>query len=87
MSNSNNNSGAEVLGKIFLAVIAIVVILSLAALLFQLVVFNLGVVGLAAAFGATVSKISFGTALGGIFVLSALRNVFSGSPVSISKDA
>lgn len=49
----------------------------LAALVFKLFIWNLGVVYLGAACGATISKISFSTAIGGVFILGALRGIFS----------
>lgn len=55
----------------------------LAALVFQVVLWNLGVVGLAAALGASVGEISFLTALGGLLVVSTLRSIISGTEYKV----
>jgi hypothetical protein len=52
--------------------------LALGALFFKYLTWNLGVVGLASALGATVHKISFATALGAVFLLTTLRSILTG---------
>lgn len=59
--------------------VAIFVGLIVAALVFQGLVWNLGVVGLAAACGAAVSKIGFWTAFGAVFLTTTLKSIISGT--------
>jgi 1,4-dihydroxy-2-naphthoate octaprenyltransferase len=71
--------------KVVCWTIGVVLALVLATVAFQLLVWNLGIVGLATALGASVSKISFWTALGGLFAWSAVGGLLHGSPVAVNK--
>lgn len=73
-----------VLGAVVIA-LAIAAIFALSALIFKAVVWNLGVVGLAAALGAPVGKIGFWTALGGVFVVMMIGQMLHG-PVKIERN-
>jgi hypothetical protein len=61
---------------------AIFVGLLVGALVFQGIVWNLGVVGLAAACGATVAKIGFWTGFGAVFLTTTLKSIISGTDSS-----
>ena len=60
-------------------VAAIFAAIALGAVIFQAFVWNLGVVGLAAACGATVSKIGFWTAFGAVWLTTTLKSIISGT--------
>lgn len=64
----------EFLGSVLAAAATLFVIVALAALVFAFG-WNLGVVGLAAAAGASVSTIGFWTAFGGVIALSVVRGL------------
>lgn len=69
-------SGLGIAGLIFVGLLV-------GALVFQALVWNLGVVGLAAACGAAVSKIGFWTGFGALFLTTTLRSIVSGTGSSI----
>lgn len=54
------------------------------AFVFANVTWNVGVVGLAAALGASVSKISFTTGLGAVFVSASIKELLRGKPMAQS---
>lgn len=59
-----------------IAVLAPICIL-VKAFVFQVLAWNLGVVGLADALGGNVGDISFGTAFGAVFLVWTLKGIFS----------
>ena len=59
-------------------IVGVLIAATLAGLVFQ-IAWNVGVVGLVAAAGGSVAKISLGTALGGILVLMFLQGVLGKS--------
>jgi uncharacterized membrane protein YccC len=62
--------------------IGVLIALVLATLIFQLIVWNLGIVGLLTALGFSVSKIGFWTAFGGLFAWSAVGSLIHGGSSS-----
>ena len=58
-------------------VAAVILVVLLAALAFQQIAWNVGVVGLAAAAGGNVSEIDYGTALGGLVALTWLGSILT----------
>lgn len=63
---------------------AVVGVCVLAAVVFQVILWNLGVVGLTAACGASVAKIGFWTAFGGVFLGTYLSGLLHGSASTVS---
>jgi succinate-acetate transporter protein len=62
------------------AFVLVVAVVALMALFFQAIIWNVGLVGLAAAVGLVVGKISFWTALAGLFTIRFIRGVLGTAP-------
>ena len=76
VSNAKND---EVIGTAAVLVLLSPVCFAVKAFFFQVITWNLGVVGLADALGSNVSKISYWTAVGALFVYGMIRNLFGQS--------
>lgn len=66
-----------ILAVVLLAAVGVLV----GALLFQYLVWNLGVVGMAEAAGGTVADIGLGTAIGAVVLFTWLGSLITGEPV------
>jgi ABC-type uncharacterized transport system fused permease/ATPase subunit len=72
--------GTFVVGAIGVVIAAAILIIAI-GVIFQLLVWNLGVVGLVAACGGTVGKISLTTAIGAVLLGSWIGQILSGDPL------
>lgn len=68
----------ELAVKVGTTIVGFIIALVAVTLVFQLLVWNLGIVGLLTALGASVSKIGFWTAFGGLFAWAAVGSLIHG---------